>query len=307
MRTGRSFRLAMLLPVAASAAIGCLLAQAPPVERVAIDSAPLFQDLRTLSGDDMQGRAAGTAGGEKARAFVVARFIASGIMPFGREYTQAIPTPGRGGTAANVIGFVRGTREPGRYIVVSAHYDHVGVTNGQVFNGANDNASGTAALFALGQYFTTERPAHSIIFAAFDAEEIGLLGSRAFVKSPPVDRAALAVNVNADMIGRDARNTLWAVGTARQPFLRPYVERVAARAPVTLAIGHEDWLADSDQFAFIEAGIPALYFGVDDTSQHHKSTDDYETMTHGFYVGAVETLALVVREIDRHLETIVMR
>jgi Zn-dependent M28 family amino/carboxypeptidase len=297
----------MFLAVVATVTIVAAQATAP-VASALIERAQLLHDLKTLSADDMQGREAGTPGGEKARAFVVARFKASGIVPFGQTYLQSFPlggTPNRVG--ANVIGRVDGTRQPRRYIVVSAHYDHLGVRNGQVFNGANDNASGTAALLALGRYFSTNRPINSIIFAAFDAEEGGLFGSRAFVKAPPIDRAALAINVNADMIGRDLTDTLYAVGVSRQPFLKPYIERVAARAPIRLRMGHEEWINDSDQFAFIEANIPALYFGVEDATQHHKSTDDYENMTHRFYIGAVETLVEVVQELDANLDAISRR
>ena len=86
---------------------------------------------------------------------------------------------------------------------MSAHYDHIGVRNGQVFNGADDNASGTAALFALGKYFSEHRPEHTVIFAAFDAEEAGEWGSKSFVKQPPVPAASIVVNINMDMIARD--------------------------------------------------------------------------------------------------------
>src|SRR5207237_1986016 len=135
----------------------------------------------------------------------------------------------------NVIGYIEGTQTPRHYIVVSAHYDHLGVRDGQVFNGADDNASGTAALFAIGKYFSEHRPANSLIFAAFDAEESGLQGSQAFVKEPPVDRQSLALDLNADMIARD--NTLFIAGTFLQPFLKPEVERIIAKAPAKTVIG----------------------------------------------------------------------
>jgi Zn-dependent M28 family amino/carboxypeptidase len=180
-----------------------------------------------------------------------------------------------------------------------------------VFNGANDNASGTAALFALAAYFRQHPPANPIIFAAFDGEEAGLLGSRAFVKAPPVDRSALALNVNADMLGRDPSQVLFVAGATRQPFLTPYIARVAAKAPVKLVMGHDDgrqgaddWTADSDQYAFLEADIPALYVGVDDAAQHHRPTDDYETIMYRFYVGAVEAVLELVQEFDQHLDEI---
>ena len=83
-----------------------------------------------------------------------------------------------------------------------------------MFNGADDNASGTAALFSVAKYFSAHRPAHSLIFVAFDGEEAGLRGARAFVRQPSIDDAsAIRVDLNMDMIGRDPNDKLFAVGT----------------------------------------------------------------------------------------------
>jgi Zn-dependent M28 family amino/carboxypeptidase len=279
-----------------------------------IDSARLLADLRTLASDDMEGRRTGTPGGEKARKFIVQRFMEAGVVPFG-TYESSFPVirAGAGTVGVNVIGHIDGKRNPRRYIVVSAHYDHLGVRNRVIFNGADDNASGTAALFSIAKYFATHQPENSLIFVAFDAEEIGLMGSQAFVKSPPVDPAQLALDINADMIGRATDDKLFVVGTALQPFLRPYIVALAGKAPVKLLIGHEDprkpedWTADSDHYSFLRAKIPALYFGVEDFAQHHEPTDDYETITFPFYVHAVETLIQAVQAFDSNVDPVANR
>jgi len=305
----RLWRIA-LLAVIAGHAVWAQTPGAGPAGAV-VDRPALLDDLRTLSSDAMEGRAVGTAGGARARAYLVERFKAAGLAPFDSSYLQPVTVaPGRRSPAAragaNVVGYIAGTRAPGRYIVVSAHYDHVGIESGTIYNGANDNASGTAALIAIARHFVSRRLAHGLIIAAFDAEEIGLVGARAFVRSPPVDRSAILLNLNADMIGREAADRLFVVGTRRQPQLRAVIDRVAARAPLKLLPGHDDpadrgddWTRDSDQYAFIEAGIPALLFSVEDTAEHHKPTDDYETMTIGFYLRAVETIIDVIGEFDR--------
>jgi pimeloyl-ACP methyl ester carboxylesterase len=305
---------AMVAAVIAAAG-GLAAARAQAVRSDLFDAGQLLRDLRVLSADDMAGRRAGTPGGLKARAYIVERFKASGLAPFGASYEHGFQLRARkddGAMPANVVGRIEGTANPGRYIVVTAHYDHLGVGSLGVHNGANDNASGTAALVALAAHFRASRPKHSIIFAALDAEESGLEGARAFVREPPVPAAAMALNVNMDMIGRDPADTLYVAGTHQQPFLKPFVQRVAARAPVKLVMGHddpaakgvEDWTRDSDHYAFCQAKIPCLYFGVEDFGQHHKVTDDYETMTHAFYVRAVETLAHAIREFDADLDAI---
>ena len=289
-----------------------------------IDAPQLLRDLKTLSADDMQGRLVDTEGGAKARAFVIERFKASGIKPIGDSYEEPFTFAGRGAGAAerhgvNVVGQIEGTKNPKRYIVVSAHYDHIGVRNGQVSNGADDNASGTAGLFAVAKYFSAHKPANTLIFAAFDAEESGLRGSRAFVTNPPVETASMVIDLNMDMIGRDPNNLLFVVGTFTQPFLKPFIEHIAAAAPVKLTMGHddpgkarehardqayEDWTSDSDHKSFCDVKVPCLYFGVEDFAQHHAATDDYETMTYAFYVHAVETMVQAAQEFDAHADDV---
>ena len=309
--------LAVAAGLAAAGAPQASSAQATSAIKSALfDAQQLLKDLEILSADDMQGRRVGTPGGEKARAYVIERFKASGIAPIGASYESpfAIAAGGRTGgtdtTGVNVIGKIEG-KNTSRYIVITAHYDHIGVRNGEVFNGADDNASGTAALFAIAKYFSTRKPANSLIFVAFDAEEGGLRGAQAFVAKPPVPVESLIVNLNMDMIGRDSKDLLYVAGTTPQPFLKPFIERIAAKAPVKLTMGYdsaafkENWMGQSDHAAFCRAKIPCLYFGVEDFENHHKASDDYATMTHGFYVRAVETMVRAVEEFDANLDAVI--
>jgi Zn-dependent M28 family amino/carboxypeptidase len=284
-----------------------------------VDGTVLLHDLQMLAADDMQGREVDTPGGQRARAYVIDRFRESGVKPFDTyEEPFTFTGGGRRGAApaerhgVNVAGHIDGTSGSARYVVVSAHYDHIGTRAGQVFNGADDNASGTAALFAIAKYFSAHRPLHALLIVAFDGEESGLRGSQAFVAHPPVDAASMVVDVNLDMIGRDPDDKLFAVGTFLNPFLKPYLARVAAAAPVKLLFGHddpsqrdvEDWTKDSDHYTFQRANIPAVYLGVEDFAQHHKATDDFETMTFDFYIRATETAIQVIKEFDARLEAI---
>lgn len=272
-----------------------------------VDGTALLDDMRRLAADDMEGRATGTAGAARARALLVDRFRSAGLEPLGDTFERPFPLDNGTARGINLVGRITGTRDADRFIVVSAHYDHVGVRAGRVFNGANDNASGAAALAHIAAYFTRHRPATSLLVVAFDAEERGLSGARALVADPPVDRGRLLFNLNLDMIGRDPANTLWVAGTRLFPALRPIVARVAAGAPVTLRLGYDDpargrrhdWMRDSDQWAFIEAGIPALYVGVEDYAFHHDERDEYESMSHAFYVRAVETIIALTEAFDR--------
>jgi Zn-dependent M28 family amino/carboxypeptidase len=306
-------RTLLLVVLAALCLRGAGQAQTTPsaeLPSIAVDREALLGDLRALSADEMQGRKMGTAGSGRARAYLAARFRDAGLLTAGNRSDYLFPFTAPGGrSGVNVVGRIPGTRQPGAFVVISAHYDHVGVMNGQIYNGADDNASGAAALVAIAGYFRAHPPQHSLLFAAFDGEEEGLLGSSAFVRAPPVYPESIALNINIDMIGREDRNRLFVVGIGRQPFLAPYIATVAARAPVTLLNGHEgssarggDWTRDSDHYSFLSAGIPALYFGVEDEREIHRPTDDYETITYPFYVSAVETIIDAIREIDFHLD-----
>ena len=313
------FSFARLVVLSAVVAWSGVQQAAPARPSKLIDSAQLLKDLQTLSADDMEGRQVGTPGGDKARAYVVKRFTDAGLAPFGTSFEVPFTFAGRGAVGAperkgiNVVGQIRGGITPNRVIVISAHYDHIGVRNGEVFNGADDNASGTAALFSLAQYFNEHRPAATLVFVAFDAEEAGLRGARAFVASPPVPLESIILNVNMDMIGRDPDDKLYVVGTYLQPFLKPYITKIASAAPIKLLMGHdtpgekEDWTGDSDHKPFIDAKIPALYFGVEDFGNHHKASDDYATMSHDFYVRVVETMIAAVKTFDGSADAIAAR
>ena len=263
-----------------------------------------MRTVRVLAADSMEGRGAGTPGGARARTWLLARLREIGIAPLSARLEQPFPLP-RGGEGVNLIGVVRGTATPERYLVLSAHYDHVGVQRGQTYNGADDNASGVAAVLAIAERLRAAPLGHSVIIALFDAEESGLLGARTFVANPPVPLASIALNVNLDMVGHSEAGELYAAGTSHTPRLRAPLDSLARRAPVRLLLGHDqggghdDWTSQSDHGAFHAARIPFLYFGVEDHKDYHKPTDDPETLTAAFFGRAVTTIEAALRTIDR--------
>jgi Zn-dependent M28 family amino/carboxypeptidase len=275
----------------------------------------LIADIRALSADSMEGRRTGTPGAEMARDYLEAAFGELGLEAFGTSYRQPFSFTSQAGESlegVNLVGYIAGTEHPDRYIVLTAHYDHLGVQNGEIYNGADDNASGTAAIMAIADYFRRNPPSSFVIIAALDAEEMGLQGARAFVASPPVPLADIIVNVNLDMVSRNENGELYAAGTYHYPFLLPYVEGVAAGAGVTLLTGHDspdlppgdDWTLLSDHGAFHEAGIPFIYFGVEDHEDYHRPTDVFENIDPDFFVRATETILDFVIELDGDLDSV---
>lgn len=287
---------------------------APAASQGAIDTARLFTHVRVLADDSMRGRRTGTPDAERARRYVAAQFAGAGLQRFGDSWFApftwrgARDTTGRPGV--NVVGWLRGSERPGRYLVITAHYDHEGVgapVNGDsIYNGADDDASGTATVIELARWFAAHPPKASLVFVAFDAEEVNLRGARAFVESPPVPLDSIVLNVNMDMVGHNDRGELYAAGTHQYPHLAPLVQRVAATAPVRLLTGHDtpsdaganNWVNASDHAPFHARGVPFLYFGVEDHADYHKPSDEWRTMTPGFFGRAAETVLAAVRLLD---------
>ena len=273
------------------------------VAQPTINSPALLSHVEELASDSYGGREAGTPGNEKARNYIERHYTRLGLAKFEDSYRSSF-TGGQ-----NVIGYAPGTEDAETYVIVTAHFDHLGTRNGQIYNGADDNASGTAALLEMAAYFKKHPPKHSIIFAALDAEEKGLKGARAFVAKPPIPAEHFALIINMDMISNNNKRELYAAGTYHYPFLKPYLKTAARSSDIELLFGHDkpnagqqDWTYSSDHGPFhAEWNLPFIYFGVEDHPHYHKPTDDYDTINHDFFVGAVETILAALIEFDSNL------
>ena len=317
----RHLRLAALSPLAAvlllSACETAAPPQAPAAPQPSAMHAQLLEDVRILAADDMQGRDTGAPGGALARAYIVGRLEALGVEApaMGREQPWEMQGRTRQGpktfNGVNVLGVIPGTRVTDRYIVVTAHYDHVGVSDGQIYNGADDNASGVATMLEIATRLKAAPPEHSVLFVALDAEEEGLLGARHFVEAPPFPLSAIALNINYDMTARaETDGKLWVTGTYQNPSLRPLLETIPANGAVALAFGkdtpqdtgEDNWVNASDHAAFHRAQVPFLYFGVNYHPDYHRPSDDFATITPSVFISATELSIASFRALDRGLD-----
>lgn len=272
----------------------------------------LLDDLRFLSSDDLEGRKTGSEGNRLAREFILERFEELQLEEAGEEgYNQVFShtntrTNETFDQAVNLIGRIEGNQNQETVIAITAHYDHLGVRDGEIYNGADDNASGSAALLTIAEYFQENRPRNTLLFIAFDAEEQGLAGARHFINEPPLPLSQILLNVNMDMISHNFENELYAVGTYHYPFLRNHIEQATENSPVQVLFGYDsdawpqNWTMSSDHGPFHSAGIPFVYFGVVDHPHYHEPTDIFDNTNPEFYIRAVETIIQTIEEFDKN-------
>jgi Zn-dependent M28 family amino/carboxypeptidase len=293
-----------------------------PDSFVAGDSLQILEDLRILSHDSLEGRRTGTRGAVLAQEYIRAGFEASGLAAPPAGFVQPFEFRGRRDTTqvtqgANVVGMVPGQEPELGAIVLTAHFDHLGIRTPRadtpseaegdsIFNGADDNASGTVAIMSMARYFAQHPPRHTMVFAAVDAEEMGLRGSQAFVDAGWPEEMAL--NVNMDMLAR-SDSLLFAAGPYDYPQLLPILETVQGRPPVILRFGHDqpdvegmqNWTGSSDHRPFHAKGIPFVYFGVEDHPDYHRASDEFEKVNPEFYLNSIRTVLAAVLALDEGL------
>jgi Zn-dependent M28 family amino/carboxypeptidase len=282
-------------------------------QRPAIDSLQLIKDIRTLSADKFEGRKTGTKGNRLAQFYIMDRFKQAGLQPFNGtyEYPFYFMQGDKKIMGTNLYGYIPGKTE--NVIIVTAHYDHLGINRqansaDSIFNGADDNASGTAALLALINYYRQHPPQHTLVFAALDGEEEGLQGAKAFVQRLPVPAERVHMNLNMDMVSRNDKQELYACGTYQYPELKKYVTQVADSSSIHLLTGHDrpedggnNWTNQSDHYEFHKKGIPFLYLGVEDHPDYHHAGDEFAHIDPSFYYRAVQTIRALLSVVDTEL------
>ena len=296
----------------------------PPTETFSpehFSAEPALDLFEALSSDEMQGRQAGSAESATARAMIIERLEALGVEPVGGSFEHPFKygpfrAPETGTAAApdkdgvNVMGVIRGSQSNDIAMVISAHYDHLGVRDGEIYNGTDDNASGVVGALAIAEHFAKTAPTHDVHFVFFDAEEDGFGGARDYITDPPISLETVALNLNFDMVSRGDNGILWASGTHHWPDMVPRVTAVAETAPVTIQLGfdqgdgREDWTLLSDHAVFFRAGIPHIYFGVEDHPDYHKPTDDFENVDQTWFLKSVDTLIMMSEAMDEDLTEI---
>lgn len=261
----------------------------------------LSTHISVLADDTFEGREAGARGGRAAGNYLAQQLEKLMLAPAGDAggYFQSF------GGARNILGMLEGSDPQLRdeVVVLGAHYDHVGYGSqrnsygpwGYIHNGADDNASGTAALLEVAQALQElpEHPRRSILFAFWDGEEKGLLGSKHWVAAPTIDIKRVRVMNNIDMIGRLTKNRVELYGTRSGKGLRSMVAEANRESALDLDC---TWTMkdDSDHWPFFAKGIPVLMFHTGLHADYHRPSDDVERVN---FAGTEQVTRLVFQSI----------
>ncbi len=277
------------------------------------------QQLTTL-----HGRAAGTADERAAAGYVAAHFAALGLSPGAPRYLQEFPLGAA--TSTNVIGVLPGD-DDARHLLLGAHIDHLGVKDGAVYPGADDNASGVAVLLGVAEAWRRSgfRPRHTILFVGFGAEEVGLVGSTYYVEHPARPLAQMTAMINLDMLGRPRFYDYKAMGLAKMVVGiadGPGLGLLAGGSREILSIGRcaalsaripsyapEDFPAiredidravkDRGDFApFAARGVPFLFFSTSEHDDYHQPTDTIDRIDAGMVHTAAEAVWRTTLAVD---------
>jgi len=275
---------------------------------VEIDSTTVRKHLYTLASDEMEGRRAGTAGIEKAAQYIESEFKRMGLKTFGdlstyRQTLTFLPRRAKDSiTSSNIIGVLEGKSKKDEIVIISAHYDHLGIRSKEgvldsIYNGANDDASGVTGVLALAEYFKKVGNERTIVFAAFTAEEMGLIGSTYFGKG--IDASKYVAGINLEMIGKTPSfgpNTAWLTGFDRSDFGKIIQKNLIGTGYQLFPDPYKNYnlFLRSDNASLARLGVPSHTFStspIDTDKDYHQASDEAETLNMTVITQTIQAVA----------------
>lgn len=299
--------------------VSCTQAQ-DPAERIKtnVSEAELKLNIHFLSSDELKGRATGTAGLNISARYIADWFEAYDVSkaPGYDSYYQEFDVTLRDSSVVksqNVIGIVEGSDPELRdeYVLLAAHYDHVGVgpataEGDSIYNGARDNAVGVATVMAAGKYFSNQPPKRSVILALWTAEELGLIGSRYFTENPVVPLEQIVFNLNIDGAGYNDTTKVTVVGLERTDAESIFESSVQAfdLEAIPSPVPELGLFNRSDNVHFAREGIPAPTFSLGFTAfneelqyYYHQPTDESDTINFNYVINYARAYILSAQRI----------
>jgi len=274
-----------------------------------IDSLVVKKHLYILASDEMQGRETGTLGIEKAAKYIENEFKRIGLTTFEglNSYRQTFTFTNRRTnkdiTTANIIGVLEGKSKKNEYVIISAHYDHLGFkkTAGKldsIYNGANDDASGVTAVLVLAEYFKKKNNnERTLVFVAFTGEEMGLIGSTQFGKG--IDASKFVAGINLEMIGKTPSfgpNTAWLTGFERSDFGKIIQKNLVGTGYQLFPDPYDKFnlFFRSDNASLARLGVPSHTFSttpIDVDKDYHQASDEATTLNMTVITQTIQAVA----------------
>lgn len=274
-----------------------------------IDTATVRKHLYTLASDEMEGRKAGTSGIEKAAQYIEKEFKRIGLKTYDtlKTYRQTFTFTNRRSkeeiTTSNMIGVLEGKSKKDEYVVVSAHYDHLGIRKkvgvlDSIYNGANDDASGVTGVLTLAEYFKNRnKNERTLIFIAFTAEEMGLVGSKHFGKG--IDATQFVAGINLEMIGKTPSfgpKTAWLTGFERSDFGKIIQKNLQGTGYQLFPDPYKKFnlFFRSDNASLARLGVPSHTFStspIDTDKDYHQVSDEATTLDIGVITATIKAVA----------------
>lgn len=269
-----------------------------------------------LASDKLEGRGTGTEGGKTAAKYLEKQFKKLGLKPYGDKGTYLQEFPAKKGLppnvsyvqSANVVGFLDNGSD--KTIVIGAHYDHLGKGDqgssleansvGNIHNGADDNASGTAGLIEIAKFYAKNKikEKHNFLFVGFSGEELGLIGSKYYADNATIDLKSVNCMINMDMIGRyreDKGLTIGGWGTSS--FWGKNIPQLAINQSVKYNVDSAG-IGPSDHTSFYLKNLPVLFFFTGAHQEYHKPSDDANLINAEGEVKVLDLAKSIIEKIE---------
>lgn len=298
-----------------------------------IKAEDLKKNLYVIASDEMEGRDTGSPGQKRAGEYMVNYYKGLGISypkALG-SYYQKVPSDfmkKRGGgnlpDSENILAFIEGSEKPEEIVVISGHYDHVGTRNGVVYNGADDDGSGTVAVMEIAKAFQAAKkagngPKRSILFLHVTGEEHGLFGSEFYTDNPVFPLANTVVDLNIDMIGRDdpenrGKQYVYVIGSEMLSSQLKVINEAANKKTNNLELNYkyddpndtERLYYRSDHYNFAKNNVPVAFFFDGIHEDYHKPTDDVEKIDYNLLAKRTQLVFTTAWEIANRPDRIVV-
>ena len=281
--------------------LGLVLQEAVPASIKDITPARIQANVDHLAKDELYGRYWLSPFGQQAAEWIKEQFEQAGVEPGlpDSSWFQKLPIEN---ASPNVVGLIRGTDPDAGFVAVGAHYDHLPPRRrgeDKIYNGADDNASGTSGLIEIGRALVPLKSQlkASVLLIAFTGEEAGLMGSKHFVEKMTIKPGEFIGLFNLDMISRGEEDVIFIDGAKSAPRLIEAI-RKANRSELRLMVDkHPDWLSRSDQWPFLQKGVPAVLFSVEDHEDYHQVTDHADKIIAPLAARVSQMIALAILDL----------